>query len=62
MGVSGYSQASEPHAGYYVASQSRPPFVTDLTSREIADVFDLVERVCKLPRSSPEPPLNDKSV
>jgi hypothetical protein len=41
---------TEPHAGYYVASQSRPPNVTNMTTDEIASVFDLVERVSKLPK------------
>jgi hypothetical protein len=43
-------QETEPYAGYYVASQNRPAFVTDLTSDEIRQVFDLVQRVANLPR------------
>jgi hypothetical protein len=42
---------TEPHAGYYVASQSRPAFVTRMTSDQIAGVFDLVEKVSNFPRS-----------
>src|SRR5690349_20654874 len=45
------SQETEPHAGYYVASQSRPPFVTSMTSLQIEQVFDLVEKVSNLPKS-----------
>jgi hypothetical protein len=41
---------AEPHAGYYVASQSRPAYVTSMTSKQIEDVFDLVERVSGLPK------------
>jgi hypothetical protein len=43
-------QQLEPRAGYYVASQSRPAYVTNMTSAEIAQVLDLVEKVSKLPR------------
>jgi hypothetical protein len=46
-------QQVEPRAGYYVASQSRPAYVTNMTSAEIAQVFDLVEKVSKLPPSHP---------
>jgi hypothetical protein len=45
---------TEPRAGYYVASQSRPAFVTRMTSLQIEKVFDLVEKVSNFPRSEPE--------
>jgi hypothetical protein len=34
--------APEPRAGYFVASHARPVFVTDLSSQQIDDVFDLL--------------------
>jgi hypothetical protein len=34
--------SSEPRAGYYVSTQDRPAYVTDLSSDEISAVFDLM--------------------
>ena len=47
-------EKAEPHAGYYVASQSRPAFVTSMTSLQIERVFDLVGKVSNFPRSQPD--------
>lgn len=50
------SEQAEPRAGYYVASQSRPAYVTNMTSAEIAQIFDLVEKVSNFPPSHPTDP------
>ena len=35
---------SEPRAGYYISTQDRPAFITDLSSDEIDDVFELMRK------------------
>jgi hypothetical protein len=46
----GAGTETEPRAGYYVASQSRPAYVTNMTTEEIASVFDLVQKVSNFPK------------
>jgi formate-dependent nitrite reductase cytochrome c552 subunit len=38
------SESNEPRAGYYVSTQDRPAFVTNLSSEEIDEVFELMRQ------------------
>jgi hypothetical protein len=40
--------------GIIIGGRSRPTFVTSMTSDEIADVIDLVQKVNSIPKRKPE--------
>jgi hypothetical protein len=53
----------EPRAGYFVSSHARPAFVTDLTSQQIDDVFDLLcEDAARWASQSSQPGTNGRPV
>lgn len=38
------NESNEPRAGYYVSTQDRPAFITNLSSEEIDEVFELMRQ------------------
>lgn len=42
IGAGGLFAVSEQRAGYYVSTQDRPAFITDLSPHEIDEIFDLM--------------------